>query len=224
MSLLNSIKLFHDAKIAALAMFLLLSACASTPEADVSGSETISGAGVKTEPVDTDKPRVVPSGAATLYEEALASMAAADWSDAERRFNNFLRQYPDFPGAHINLAIILADRDDLQSAVDSVNNALRIDPGHARALNQLGMLLRRQGKFTEAESAYLLAVDSDPDYALAHHNLGVLNDLYLRRLEIALEHYEQFQELAGKDREVSKWITDLQRRIGRRQSTARLSE
>lgn len=224
MSLPNFIRLMHDSKVAALATILALSACASAPEADVSGPETIDGAGVKGELIDTDNPRVVPSGAATLYQEALESMVVAEWSDAERRFKYFLHQYPDFPGAHVNLAIIYATRDDLHAALNSINNALRIDPEHARALNQLGMLLRRQGRFTEAEAAYLHAVDADPDYALAHHNLGVLNDLYLRRLEIALEHYEQYQELAGKDREVSKWITDLQRRIGRRQSTARLSE
>lgn len=151
-------------------------------------------------------------------------MAAAEWSDAERQFKHFLKLYPDVPGAHVNLAIIFAARDDLQAAARSINNALHIDPEHARALNQLGMLLRRQGKFTEAESAYLLAVDSDPDYALAHHNLGVLNDLYLRRLEMALDHYEQYQELVGNDHQVSQWIADLQRRIDRRQNTARLSK
>ena len=94
---------------------------------------------------------------------------------------------------------------------------------HPVALNQLGMLLRRQGKFLEAESAYLKAVTASPGYALAHYNLGVLNDLYLQRLDAALRHYERYQALAGEDHQVTKWIVDLKRRIGVAQRTANVT-
>jgi len=101
---------------------------------------------------------------------------------------------------------------------------LLIDPEHPAALNQLGMLLRQQGKFHEAESAYMKAVTASPDYALAHYNLGVLNDLYLRRLEDALTHYERYIELVGDDEQVGRWIADLKRRITATQSTANVTE
>ena len=86
------------------------------------------------------------------------------------------------------------------------------------------MLLRKQGKFEEAESAYLKAVTVSPDYALAHYNLGVLNDLYLRRLDTALVHYERYQALSGEDKQVTRWIADLKRRIGTQQRTANVTE
>ena len=35
-------------------------------------------------------------------------MAAGDFVDAELRLKEFLLQYPDYPGAHVNLAIIHA--------------------------------------------------------------------------------------------------------------------
>jgi Flp pilus assembly protein TadD len=166
----------------------------------------------------------VPSKALTLYEQAVASMAAGDLIDAELRFQEFLLRYPGYPGGHVNLAIIFAGRGDDQAAEASLSDALILDPEHPVALNQLGMLLRRQGKFLEAEAAYLKAVTASPGYALAHYNLGVLNDLYLQRLDAALQHYERYQELAGDDKQVTKWIVDLTRRISSAQRTANVTE
>jgi tetratricopeptide (TPR) repeat protein len=185
---------------------LLLAGCATSP-----GRESI-------------ETRGVPHQAQTLYEQAVASMAAGDAIDAELRFQEFLLAYPDFPGAHVNLAIIFAGRGDDQAAENSLTDALILDPQHPVALNQLGMLQRRQGKFLQAEAAYLKAVTASPDYALAHYNLGVLNDLYLQRLDAALQHYERYQEIAGEDNMVSKWIVDLKRRIGVAQRTASVTE
>ena len=185
---------------------LLLAGCATSP-----GRESIESRGV-------------PHKAQTLYEQAVASMEAGDTIDAELRFQEFLLAYPDFPGAYVNLAIIFAGRGDDQAAENSLTDALIIDSQHPVALNQLGMLQRRQGKFLQAEAAYLKAVTVRPDYALAHYNLGVLNDLYLQRLDAALQHYERYQEIAGEDNMVSKWIVDLKRRIGVAQRTASVTE
>ena len=98
------------------------------------------------------------------------------------RFQEFLLRYPEYPGAHVNLAIIFADREDYLAAEAALQEALAIDPQHAMALNRLGMVLRRQGRFDEAHDAYLRAIEADPEYALAYYNLGVLYDLYQRRL------------------------------------------
>ena len=170
------------------------------------------------------RPAEVPPEALTLYEQAVSVMAAGDYLDAELRFKEFLLQYPGYPGAHVNLAIIHANNDDEAGARAAVDAALAIDPGYAPALNQLGLLLRRNGKFLEAEAAYLKAVTADPDYALAHYNLGVLNELYLQRLDSALQHFERYQAIVGGDEQVEKWITDLQRRVAASQRTANRTE
>ena len=168
--------------------------------------------------------RVVPAEAQTLYEQAVAAMAAGDSIDAELRFQEFLLRFPDYPGAHVNLAIIFTDRNDFIAAENSLTDALIIDPGYPPALNQPGVVLRRQGKFSEAESAYLKAVTADPDYGLAHYNLGVLNDLYLQRLDVALTHYERYQALSGDDPQVTRWIADLRRRIDAEPRAANVTE
>lgn len=190
----------------------------------VTGCAGVPGIGVLSKDSRRGDTRDMPSKALTLYEQAVSSLAAGDTVDAELRFQEFLLSYPDYPGAHINLAIIFAGRGDDEAAESSLTDALILDPEHPVALNQLGMLLRRQGKFREAESAYLKAVTASPDYALAHYNLGVLNDLYLQRLDAALRHYERFQEVAGEDEQVGKWIVDLERRIAAAQRTASVTE
>lgn len=194
--------------VAACSVFL--GACASGPK-----------------PVKDSQPgqvREVPAKAQTLYEQAVNAMASGDLLDAQLRFQEFLLEYPGYPGAYVNLAIIFAESGDDKAVEDSLTDALIIDPQHPAALNQLGMLLRRQGKFVEAESAYMKAITADPEYALAHYNLGVLNELYLQRLDLALQHFETYVELGGDDDQVTKWIADLKRRIGSTQRTANVTE
>ena len=200
---------------------MILSGCASGPkpaQTDASQAQTARQAAAE------QRLRGVPGRARTLFEQAAAAMAAGDSIDAELRFKEFVLQYPDYPGAYVNLAIISAEAGDDKAAEGHITDALIVDPEHPAALNQLGMLLRRQGKFIEAEAAYLKAVTASPDYALAHYNLGVLNELYFRRLDAALQHFERYQEIEGEDKQVKKWITDLRRRLDAQQRTANVAE
>jgi tetratricopeptide (TPR) repeat protein len=192
----------------------LLAGCGSMPSSDA-GQEAGS---------ESAEARVIPPQVQTLYEQAVASMAAGDDMDASLRFQEFLLQYPDYSGAHVNLAIIHARNGDDAAVEASITDALILDPLQPQALNQLGMLLRRQGNFEAAENAYLKAVTADPDYALAHYNLGVLNDLYFQRLDAALQHYERYQEIAGEDKLVMRWIADLKRRVSATQRSANVTE
>jgi tetratricopeptide (TPR) repeat protein len=166
----------------------------------------------------------VPPAALTMFEQAAASMAGGDFVEAELRFKEFLLQYPEYPGAYVNLAIIHANNGNDAAARASIDAALALQPDHPAALNQLGMLLRRNGNFLEAEAAYLKAVTVSPDYALAHYNLGVLNELYLQRLEAALQNFETYQALVGEDKQVAKWISDLTRRVAANQQTANVAD
>jgi tetratricopeptide (TPR) repeat protein len=150
-----------------LGLALAASGCASSgPRAD--GAE--SGRTEQSAPGDPGAAEVPPE-ALTMYEQAVAVMASGDFLDAELRFKEF-----------VLLAIIHVNDDNDEDARAAVNAALALNSEYAPALNQLGMLLRRNGKFLEAEAAYLKAVTAKPDYALAHYNLGVLNELYLQRL------------------------------------------
>jgi len=165
----------------------------------------------------------VPAAARTRYEQAVAAMAEGDATEAELLLETFVLEYPDYPGAHVNLAILYAAKQDDAAVEAALIRALELAPGHAAALNQLGMLRRRQGRFEDAEAAYLKAVTADPEYPLAHYNLGVLYELYLQQLDAALQHFERYQELSGEDEQVAKWIVDLKRRVAANQRTANVS-
>ena len=219
MWLRRCIKNKASASLALLACVLVAAGCAS------SGSKPASerGQAAAVTPGGDFALEIAPE-AQTMYEQAVAVMASGDYLDAELRFQEFLLQYPGYPGAHVNLAIIHSNNKNDDAALNEIEAALAINPNYAQALNQKGMLLRRNGKFLEAEAAYLKAVTARPDYALAHYNLGVLNELYLQRLDVALQHFETYQELVGEDEQVEKWITDLTRRVAANQRTANVAE
>ena len=200
---------------------LVIAGCAgSGPKPDAAARQAQGEPAARSERVLPE----IPPAAQTLYEQAVAVMASGDFVDAELRLKEFLLQYPAYPGAHVNLAIIHSQNENDAAAQAAIDAALALDPAHPAALNQQGMLLRRNGKFIEAEAAYVKAVTASPDYALAHYNLGVLNELYLQRLDVALQHFEIYQELVGGDKQVEKWITDLRRRVAAAQRTANVAE
>ncbi len=199
---------------------VLLSGCAGGNLVAVS---TAVDSGTSTQAAATDG-ALVPAAALTLYEQATAIMAAGDFVEAELRFKEFLLQYPEYPGAYVNLAIIETMRHNDEAARVSLDAALALNPEYPAALNQLGQLLRRNGDFSGAEATYLKAVTVNPDYALAHYNLGVLYELYLQRLDDALTHFEAYQALVAEDKQVEKWIADLRRRIVATQRTANVAD
>jgi len=206
----------------ALLALLGLVACASGGPAKAPDSEP---APLEAESVEGQQATVViPPQVQTLYEQAASVMAAGDYADAELRFKEFSLQYPEYPGAYVNLAIIHVRNGNNEAAQSAVDTALALNPDYPAALNQLGMLHRKNGNFLEAEAAYMKAVTVNPDYALAHYNLGVLNELYLQRLDVALQHFESYQALVGEDKQVEKWIADLRRRIAATQRTANVAE
>ena len=157
----------------------------------------------------------VPEAAAASYERAVAAMRAKNWVEAELELEQLVLEHPEYPGPHVNLALVYLHDGRRDDARKEIELALGVDPGHAAANTQLGILLREDGEFAAAEAAYRRALETDPDHALAHYNLGVLLDIYLRRPAEALEEYEAYQaSLAQPDETVGRWIIDLRRRAG----------
>ncbi len=167
----------------------------------------------------------VPERAQVSYQLALDAMRRGDVTEAELELEQLTLEFPDFAGPQVNLGIIYMESGRLDAAEAALQRALVLNPSHVGAYNQLGILLRRQGSFADAEKAYLDALAVDPDYALAHYNLGVLLDLYMKRPEEALPHYQRYQELRGDpDKRVAKWIVDLRRRLGITDTTTRVAQ
>ncbi len=182
---------------------------AVAPAADAAGSADAPVAA----PISRDAD--VPEAIRSRYAQAVFLLETGDQHGAEAELKRFVADYPDYPGPHINLALIYGAQGRDDEAMAALQQALQRDPASAAALNQIGILHRKAGRFGEAEAAYLKAITVNPDYALAHYNLGVLNDLYFGRLDQALSAYESYQALTPtEDPEVARWIVDLSRRVG----------
>jgi Tfp pilus assembly protein PilF len=113
------------------------------------------------------------------------------------------------PGAILLLGILKMQRGDLPGAEEQFRALTAGYPGLPEGFLDLGLALRRQGKFADARAAYeagLLARET-PEL---HLNLGVLDELYLGDKAGARAHYRRYVELsgAGADR-VRGWIEFL---------------
>lgn len=118
-------------------------------------------------------------------------------------------------GPLVNQGLIYLRQEKWGEALNVLDQALKINPQNPFAWNQRGVAFRAQGKFKDARAAYEKALAIDPQYAKAHFNLGVLADLYLQDLQLALLHYERYQSLQRKpDQAVGTWIADLRNRLG----------
>jgi tetratricopeptide (TPR) repeat protein len=92
--------------------------------------------------------------------------------------------------------------------------ALDRNPDNVIANDELGIVERKLGKFTEAEAAYQHTIAVEPSYAPAYLNLGVLYDLYLAEPQKALEQFEHYLTLAGDNKQVAGWVIELRKRVG----------
>jgi len=72
-----------------------------------------------------------------------------------------------------DVASELGDKKDYDAAIKVWNAALALNPGDARALSNLGVVLAAAGRTGEAVAHYRKAVESEPDYPDGYTNLGI---------------------------------------------------
>ncbi|MCC7498447.1 MAG: glycosyltransferase family protein [Bryobacterales bacterium] len=76
----------------------------------------------------------------------------------------------------------------LEQAALAYGQAVRLDPGHARAQHNLGVTWMMANRAREALACFEAAVAADPGYADAHNNRGIVLQL-AGRLEEAIDSY-----------------------------------
>ncbi|MDQ8037552.1 MAG: tetratricopeptide repeat protein [Pedobacter sp.] len=149
------------------------------------------------------------------YAKALGLMSNGKDDDALAILKGVSQKAPQFSGPLVNEGLIYLRKQQYADAEKVLQEAVKVNPQNPYAFNLLGVALRELGKFPDAKAAYESALALDPNYAKAHFNLGVLADLYMQDLPLALSHYQRYQTLQGKpDPAVANWIIDLQKRTG----------
>jgi tetratricopeptide (TPR) repeat protein len=215
--------IFNNRTILILAM-LLLAACQSEPETAKGPAPAVEAAPLTeasvTEPeagTETSATEPVPEAVdfyQQFYNEAVASLKNGDTEQALELLIQVSTDAPDKPYVFTNLGLAYFKLEKLELAEEAFQEAIIRSNKDAVAYNHLGILQRYKGQFEEARNQYQRALRIDSDYALAHLNLGILFDLYLQDLKLALQHYQRYQALIDKeDSQVAGWIVDIQRRL-----------
>ncbi|UCF88786.1 MAG: tetratricopeptide repeat protein [bacterium] len=101
-------------------------------------------------------------------------------------------------------------RGNLAQAEDKFRSAVAAGTSTHEGYLNLGLTLRRQGRFAEAEKVYMEGIARAPHPDL-HLNLGVLYELYRGNQAQALEQYRKYLLLGGpaSDR-VKEWVEYLE--------------
>jgi len=146
------------------------------------------------------------------YETAVRLLRESRYEPAIKLLVQVTERAPEATAAYIDLGMAYASTGDLDHAEASLRKALELNPRHPDALNELGLVQRREGQFAQARASYEAALAQFADFQYAHRNLAILCDLYLGDTACALEHYEAYHRIVPDDAEVVKWIADLRNR------------
>ncbi len=101
-----------------------------------------------------------------------------------------LEKNPQCSMAHYNLGHELAQRGQMQEALEQFRQTLKLDPDNADAENNLGFALDQMGRTAEAIEHYQKSLQINPNYAEAHNNLGIAMFMTGRPRE-AIEHHKK---------------------------------
>lgn len=75
--------------------------------------------------------------------------------------------------SYYNIGNLYADLGEFENAIESYQQAIKLDPTLSKPHNNLGLAYAAVGKMNEAAAEFAKAVWLKPDYADAHYNLGV---------------------------------------------------
>jgi Flp pilus assembly protein TadD len=151
------------------------------------------------------------------YEQAVNALERGNNEEAIRLLQSVADAVPQLSAPRIDLGIAFHNAGDLEAAERNLRLALANNPDHPIANNELGIVLRKTGRFAEARKSYEAALKVYPGYHYARRNLAVLCDLYLADLDCALRNYQAYMATVPSDAEASMWIKDLQIRMNQQE-------
>lgn len=162
------------------------------------------------------KPAIVVSAEVRAdFDAAMALLNGGEYQKGIEVMGKVLAKSQTYPVVYINIAIAHIKLGQLPEAEENLKLALNLEPDNPVANNEYGLLYRKTGRFAEARILYEQLLQKYPNYPLAHKNLGILCDIYLRDYECALREYESYSNAEPDDKTVKIWIGDVKGRLGK---------
>ena len=146
-------------------VFLAEPAGADAPQ--IAGSERVGGVARKTI-------KELPAGARALAAEGEREFAARRFEEAERTFEEVVKQDNANPYVFVHLAACQLELNKLDAAGTNVDRALKLDAEDAAALTLQGILFFRQKKLDQAFAALRKSSELNPRNASTQNYLGIV--------------------------------------------------
>lgn len=149
------------------------------------------------------------------FKAAMEFIQAEEYQKGIEILKKISQELPGNAVPEVNLAIVYKKQDKLKLAEESLKLALKLEPENPVANNEYALLYRKTGKFKEARQVYEHILEKYPNFNMAHKNLGILCDLYIKDYQCALNHYVIYSSAVQDDKTVKIWIADVQKRLGK---------
>lgn len=176
----------------------------ANPEVGAAGGATVgaatTGRRVRT-PVAT--PRSVAQDRIIAKGNAARSAPTPRYSEAEIQYRLAAREDPNDARAHAGLGNVYLDQGRFKNAVDSYQQAIKVQVDYVPAYQPLGYSLARLNRHAEAIDIFRQVMQYDPDNAEIYNNLA-FTLVHAGRYPEAVEAGQQAIALLGKTGEAFK--------------------
>jgi hypothetical protein len=139
--------------------------------------------------------------------------------DALRSFSEVVKLRPDYADGHINVGLTYIEWEKYEEARGSLEKALALSPGNARALYYLGLVERRAGNCNQEVEDLREVVEKYPLSRDARRELGI--SYYQQHLyKEAREQFEALQAIEPDDLAAHYNLAVIYRRMGMKEKAA----
>jgi len=128
----------------------------------------------------------------TAMQEAIASMQAGKHEAAKGEFAAIARDNPNLATPHVFLSRLAREDGDLGTARRELETAIRLEPGNAAALREMGLILFSAGNYELSRRFFIRALEANPADNASQGYLGCA----LARLN-RLDEAQRFLSRAG---------------------------
>lgn len=142
--------------------------------------------------------RLAPDNPMPLSAIGRLHASRKEYDKALEAFADALKVQPKFVQARVDRGDVFLAQGQDDKALDEFNAALKDVPKLAAVQVRVGMLHERAKRATDAERAYLAAIEADPNQAIAYNNLAYMAAERKAKLDEALVWAKKAVDLAPK--------------------------